>query len=284
MENEIELKIMILPELVKPLQQWLQTQHILSHQRQMLGNTYYDTPTRDFAKQQMGLRVRNKNQQYELTLKTKGDISGGLHIRPEYNLPLADEKPDFKRLVSHFNLQNEFNHLLAQPLTKTFSTDFVREAYLITHQNAQIEIALDQGKIINQTGEAEICELELELKKGTLTELFDFLNLLPKQNGMWLSGLTKAHRGYLVGNPQKIEQEIEQLIAEFHQHTAPSERLVFQQKLVDLILFLPANTRLLNLFNQVNKTNFIEWKLLKDFLLCEDYFRESIKLLNSSII
>lgn len=279
MENEIELKIMILPELVKPLQQWLQTQHILSHQRQMLGNTYYDTPTRDFAKQQMGLRVRNKNQQYELTLKTKGDISGGLHIRPEYNLPLADEKPDFKQLVSHFNLQNEFNHLLAQPLTKTFSTDFVREAYLITHQNAQIEIALDQGKIINQTGEAEICELELELKKGTLTELFDFLNLLPKQNGMWLSGLTKAHRGYLVGNPQKIEQEIEQLIAEFHHHTAPSERLVFQQKLVDLILFLPDSPHLLDLFNQLQTSTYPNCRNLKQHLQSADYFQQQIHTL-----
>lgn len=44
MENEIELKIMLLPENVPMLKQWINAQPILEQGKELLGNTYYDSP------------------------------------------------------------------------------------------------------------------------------------------------------------------------------------------------------------------------------------------------
>ena len=131
MENEIELKIMLETQNIAPITQWLAMQTILDESETALGNTYFDTPEQYFAQNQMGFRVRSKNYRYEMTLKTKGEIVGGLHIRPEYNLPLENEVPDFKRLVSHFNLQIEKAEQISANLQPTFSTDFLRHQWLI---------------------------------------------------------------------------------------------------------------------------------------------------------
>ncbi|MCT8577760.1 CYTH domain-containing protein [Glaesserella parasuis] len=233
MENEIELKIMLLPENIPVLKQWINAQPILEQGKELLGNTYYDSPALFFANNKMGLRVRHQNQQYELTLKMKGEIVGGLHIRPEYNLALPDAKPDFKRLVFHFNLPFPQADLLDSQLQPTFSTDFVREKWLITTPTAQIEIALDQGKVKNPFGEEAICEVEFELKQGMLADLIAFLVTLPKQDGMWFSSLSKAQRGYLVGQPEQIAKEIDKLTACDIAQLSEKARYQLEQQLVD---------------------------------------------------
>lgn len=233
MENEIELKIMLLPENIPVLKQWINAQPILEQGKELLGNTYYDSPALFFANNKMGLRVRHQNQQYELTLKMKGEIVGGLHIRPEYNLALPDAKPDFKRLVFHFNLPFPQADLLDSQLQPTFSTDFVREKWLITTPTAQIEIALDQGKVKNPFGEEAICEVEFELKQGMLADLIAFLDTLPKQDGMWFSSLSKAQRGYLVGQPEQIAKEIDKLTACDIAQLSEKARYQLEQQLVD---------------------------------------------------
>ncbi|MDO9747117.1 CYTH domain-containing protein [Glaesserella parasuis] len=233
MENEIELKIMLLPENIPVLKQWINAQPILEQGKELLGNTYYDSPALFFANNKMGLRVRHQNQQYELTLKMKGEIVGGLHIRPEYNLALPDAKPDFKRLVFHFNLPFPQADLLDSQLQPTFSTDFVREKWLITTPTAQIEIALDQGKVKNPFGEEAICEVEFELKQGMLADLIAFLDTLPKQDGMWFSSLSKAQRGYLAGQPEQIAKEIDKLTACDIAQLSEKARYQLEQQLVD---------------------------------------------------
>ncbi|MCT8631905.1 CYTH domain-containing protein [Glaesserella parasuis] len=233
MENEIELKIMLLPENIPVLKQWINAQPILEQGKELLGNTYYDSPALFFANNKMGLRVRHQNQQYELTLKMRGEIVGGLYIRPEYNLALPDAKPDFKRLVFHFNLPFPQADLLDSQLQPTFSTDFVREKWLITTPTAQIEIALDQGKVKNPFGEEAICEVEFELKQGMLADLIAFLDTLPKQDGMWFSSLSKAQRGYLVGQPEQIAKEIDKLTACDIAQLSEKARYQLEQQLVD---------------------------------------------------
>ncbi|MCK3655898.1 adenylate cyclase [Pasteurellaceae bacterium Macca] len=236
MENEIELKLMLNRENIPLLTHWFNRHpHIHSHYQQTLGNTYFDTPKGYFAEQKMGLRVRQQNQHYEITLKTAGDIVGGLHIRPEYNLPLENPHPDFCRLVRHFDLPIENAEAIQAQLTPTFSTDFERTLWLIEHQNARIEIALDQGHIKNPHGQEAICEIEFELKKGDITALFDLLSQMPKADGMWLSSLSKAQRGYLVGNPQKQAVEIEPFFAQATQPLTPLARYQLEQNLADFI-------------------------------------------------
>lgn len=252
MENEIELKIMLWAENVPAVVKWFDQQTILAKAIEQLGNSYYDFDDLYFAKNKMGLRVRTQNDQYEMTLKMAGNIVGGLHIRPEYNLKLSSPVPDFKQFILHHNLSFD-DVLLNKPLVAIFSTDFKRTKWLVHFQNSQIEIALDQGIIKNQYGQESICEIEFELKQGVLADLFDLLEKMPKQDGMWLSSLSKAQRGYLVGNQVKITQEIAKLIENVtacnFEKLTPMEQYQYIQQIADFIR-LTQNSSLIDLYTQ----------------------------------
>ncbi|MGX3022180.1 CYTH domain-containing protein [Ursidibacter sp. B-7004-1] len=274
MENEIEIKIMLLPENIPMIYQWLNQQNILRHETEDLANCYYDTPDLYFAKAQMGLRVRSKNNQHEITLKTKGEIMGGLHIRPEYNLALANNFPDLKRLVSHYNLQLGDIEQLQQGLKATFSTDFQREKWVVDFNQSEIEIALDRGLIKNSQGEETICELEFELKQGNVSDILALLQQLPTQNGMWFSSLSKAQRGYLVGYPEKIAKEIDKLTAYSVENHTEIEKYQFAQQLADFIRLTHTDS-LLSKYQQVTG----EKILSVDYFISRDYLEKSIQTL-----
>ncbi|MCW9698341.1 CYTH domain-containing protein [Avibacterium sp. 20-129] len=198
MSTEIELKLLIPPFRLNSFKQNLMKSEPCAHQHAFLGNTYYDTADKFFAQHQMGLRVRKENQQVTLTLKTKGNTIGGLHIRPEYNLPQQNESPNFAQLVEDYDLEPGWKNLALQPI---FATDFERETFLIrTALSAgiviEIEVAIDQGKIIAGDKQAEICEVEFELKQGNIADLLNYVRTLGLENGMRLSAISKAQRGY----------------------------------------------------------------------------------------
>ncbi|MDQ6575623.1 MAG: CYTH domain-containing protein [Haemophilus parahaemolyticus] len=272
MENEIELKIMLEAQNIVPITQWLAMQRVLGESETALGNTYFDTPEQYFSLNQMGFRVRSKNQHYEMTLKTKGEIVGGLHIRPEYNLPLENEKPDFKRLVSHFNLQIEGSDQIAKALIPTFSTDFIRHQWLIEINQSQIEVVLDQGEVKNPFGSEKICELEFELKIGTLADIFQLIEQMPKLDGMWLSSLSKAQRGYIVGRPERFKQEILQALQKEKNYT-------LEQQLADYLRLYPDEA-----IYQIFVSEFSEFKQykvleLQEYLKMRNYLDKNISIL-----
>lgn len=276
MENEIELKIMLDEQNIAPVSEWLAKQHILDERETTLGNTYFDTPEQYFAQNQMGFRVRSKNQHYEMTLKTKGEIVGGLHIRPEYNLPLENEKPDFKRLISHFNLQIEQAEQISANLQPTFSTDFLRHQWLIEINQSQIEVVLDQGEVKNPFGSEKICELEFELKIGTLADIFQLIEQMPKLDGMWLSSLSKAQRGYIVGRPERFKQEILQALQKEKNYT-------LEQQLADYLRLYPDEEIyqiFVREFPEFNKNEIIK---LQGYLKSKEYLERNINLLNNKI-
>ena len=272
MENEIELKIMLEAQNIVPITQWLAMQKVLDESEMALGNTYFDTPEQYFALNQMGFRVRSKNQHYEMTLKTKGEIVGGLHIRPEYNLPLNSAEPDFKRLISHFNLQIEQAEQISANLQPTFSTDFLRHQWLIEINQSQIEVVLDQGEVKNPFGSEKICELEFELKTGALADIFQLIEQMPKLDGMWLSSLSKAQRGYIVGRPERFKQEILQVLQKEKNYT-------LEQQLADY-LRLYADEEIYQIFvHEFSK--FKQYKVveLQEYLKMRNYLDKNISIL-----
>ena len=272
MENEIELKIMLEAQNIVPITQWLAMQKVLDESEMALGNTYFDTPEQYFALNQMGFRVRSKNQHYEMTLKTKGEIVGGLHIRPEYNLPLNSAEPDFKRLISHFNLQIEQAEQISANLQPTFSTDFLRHQWLIEINQSQIEVVLDQGEVKNPFGSEKICELEFELKTGALADIFQLIEQMPKLDGMWLSSLSKAQRGYIVGRPERFKQEILQALQKEKNYT-------LEQQLADYLRLYPDEE-----IYQIFVSEFSEFKQykmveLQEYLKMRNYLDKNISIL-----
>lgn len=277
-DNEIEIKVMLEPHNIKLVEQWFETQNVLAHHSHTLINTYFDTPDLFFAREEMGLRVRSVNQQHEMTLKMKGDIVGGLHIRPEYNIALEDNHPDFKRLVETHHLQIAHTDEITNNLLPTFSTDFERKTWLIAFQSAEIEIALDQGWVENPFSKEQICEIEFELKQGTLQTLFAFINTMPLCDGMWLSSLSKAQRGYLVGQNEKIVKQIEKLTA-CRQTMSLQEQYQYNQQLADFLRLDPTNTLLQEC---VKKFETIPTSMdMLTYLKSADYLRKQLNIMQA---
>ena len=274
MENEIELKIMLEAQNIVPITQWLAMQKVLDESEMALGNTYFDTPEQYFALNQMGFRVRSKYQHYEMTLKTKGEIVGGLHIRPEYNLPLNSAEPDFKRLISHFNLQIEQAEQISANLQPTFSTDFLRHQWLIEINQSQIEVVLDQGEVKNPFGSEKICELEFELKTGALADIFQLIEQMPKLDGMWLSSLSKAQRGYIVGRPERFKQEILQAVKKETNYT-------LEQQLADYLRLYPDEEIYQIFVREFYGVNQYKMEELQKYLKSKIYLCKNIEILNN---
>ena len=199
MSNEIEIKLAVSDQAFNELQEHLKNFTCLVHKKQFLSNTYYDYPDHFLAKQKMGLRIRQEDQELTLTLKTNGEVVGGLHSRPEYNLPLTEkETPTNAQLRELY----PFEQLPSSTLQPIFSTDFNRTFWLVEFQQSKIEVAFDQGKIISGESEQSICEIEFELKSGNVQDLFDFVETLPFERDIYFSSASKAKRGYLLGSKQ----------------------------------------------------------------------------------
>ena len=199
MSNEVEIKLAVSDKAFNELEEHLKNFICLVHKKQFLSNTYYDYLDHFLAKQKMGLRIRQEDQELTLTLKTNGEVIGGLHSRPEHNLSLTEkETPTNAQLRELY----PFEQLPSSTLQPIFSTDFNRTFWLVEFQQSKIEVAFDQGKIIAGESEQPICEIEFELKSGNVQDLFDFVETLPFERDIYFSSASKAKRGYLLGSKQ----------------------------------------------------------------------------------
>ncbi len=195
---ETELKLIVCQQDVAALL----THPLLSQpaQTQRLLNTYFDTPALDLKQRRMAVRERLAGEQWLLTVKTAGKSENGLSRRQEWEGPTTPGALQFDTLVDDTTLAADLMALRPH-LKPLFCTDFERPRWVVTHEGAQIEVALDQGHIhVPGTALQEpLRELELELLSGpesALMALADELRHTP-QGAVSLtpSDTSKAQRG-----------------------------------------------------------------------------------------
>jgi inorganic triphosphatase YgiF len=167
---------------------------------QRLLNTYFDTPELALQQRRMAVRERLAGEQWLLTVKTAGQSHNGLSRRPEWEGPTTPSALQFDTLVDDAALAQKLMTLRPN-LHALFCTDFERQRWVITHDGARIEVAIDQGRIhVPGTDLSEpLLELELELLSGpeeALMALADVLRQTP-QGPVTLvpSDASKAQRG-----------------------------------------------------------------------------------------
>ena len=171
-----------------------------SGSRQRLYNTYFDTPELALQQARMAVRERLAGAQWLLTVKTAGQSTGGLSRRQEWEGPTTPGALQFDQLVDDAALSQTLMTLRPQ-LQAMFCTDFERQRWVIAHGDAQIEVALDQGRIhVPGTDLSEpLLELELELLSGpesALMALADVLRHTPQGPVTLMpSDASKAQRG-----------------------------------------------------------------------------------------
>jgi triphosphatase len=167
---------------------------------QRLLNTYFDTPTLALQQARMAVRERLTGDRWLLTVKTAGQSNQGLSRRQEWEGPTTPGALQFDTLVDDAALAQDLMTLRPN-LRALFCTDFERQRWVIAHAGAQIEVALDQGRIhVPGTDLSEpLLELELELLSGpeeALMALADALRQTPQGTVMLLpNDASKAQRG-----------------------------------------------------------------------------------------
>lgn len=196
METELKLSLSA-PDLPRLLTHPLLAQGCST---QRLLNTYFDTPDLALQQRRMAVRERLAGDRWLLTVKTAGQSQNGLSRRQEWEGPTTPGALQFDTLVDDVSLAQDLMALRPH-LCALFCTDFERQRWLIAHAGAQIEVALDKGRIhVPGTDLSEpLLELELELLSGpehALMALADVLRQTP-QGPVTLvpSDASKAQRG-----------------------------------------------------------------------------------------
>lgn len=159
-----------------------------------LGNTYFDTPDGDLEEARSALRLRRDGSRLLQTVKTRGEGSGGLSSRGEWEWPVAGPGLDLEGLAEIPPMAALGQDTLSR-LVPRFSTDFTRETWMVEDAGAVIEVALDAGEIRAGERTATIRELELELKEGKEGALHQLAATLAESVPLRPSDTSKAARG-----------------------------------------------------------------------------------------
>uniref|UniRef100_UPI0040473DF3 CYTH domain-containing protein n=1 Tax=Shewanella baltica TaxID=62322 RepID=UPI0040473DF3 len=204
MNAEIELKLFFLPIYQESLINKLDSlDNAVPQGRRRLANGYFDTPDLQLRQWDMGLRVRGFDGHREQTIKTAGQVVGGIHSRPEYNVTIQADSPDLSLFpASIWPVDADLAATQAQ-LTCIFHTDFYRRAWHVQIDNSVVEVALDIGEITANGQQEALCELEFELISGDTEALLKLAIQVASVVPVRLGKASKAQRGYRLAGKAK---------------------------------------------------------------------------------
>lgn len=196
--DEIEMKLSLAPEDIDRLRR-----HALLRQlrkgraaTRMLHSVYFDTPEFDLRRTQLSLRVRRVGGHHVQTVKTTGERLAGLFSRGEWERRVPGETPDTALLA-----EAGFADLAdAGQLRPIFATEVRRTIYLLDTGSCAVEMALDRGEVTANGQRAPICELELELRQGQPSDLFDLALRIQEIVPARILTTSKSERGYALAS------------------------------------------------------------------------------------
>jgi inorganic triphosphatase YgiF len=158
-----------------------------------LVSTYFDTPKLLLRKNGVSLRVRQAGKKRVQTIKTvNGGISPG---RGEWEHKLQGDAPDL-RAARGTALEPLLSGKLKRDLEPVFATHVQRTFLPLRSGNSRIELALDEGHVRAGRKSSPLAEVELELKKGTASDLFKAARLVAGLAPVKLALKSKSERGY----------------------------------------------------------------------------------------
>ncbi len=161
--------------------------------RKRLVSTYYDTADRALLRDGTVLRVRQAGDRRHIqTVKSAGDGASFLG-RGEWEDAIAGASPDPHAAQSGRFLPPD----IAPRLCPAFRTEIMRRSLRLEPEpGTRIEAAIDRGRIRAGDRTEPVCEIELELKDGSPTALYDAALKLLEAAPIRVEVRSKAERGY----------------------------------------------------------------------------------------
>ncbi|HEV7880432.1 CYTH and CHAD domain-containing protein [Bradyrhizobium sp.] len=158
-----------------------------------LVSTYFDTPKLLLRKSGVSLRVRQAGNKRVQTIKT---VNVGISLgRGEWEHKLQGDEPDL-RAARGTALEPLLSGKLKRDLEPIFATHVRRTFLPLRSGKSQIELALDEGHVRAGQKSSPLAEVELELKKGTASDLFKAARLVAGLAPVKLALKSKSEHGY----------------------------------------------------------------------------------------
>lgn len=161
--------------------------------RKHLKSVYYDTPERTLRRHGLSLRVRQSGARFVQTVKT--DAVDDPLRRGEWEMRVLSLAPDLG-LAMPFIPEKLRGNLEAQPLESVFTADVHRHARPIELPSGTVEIAFDQGELTAGDRSLPVSEIELELKSGSASAVYEIALRLAEHGDVKPSIRSKSARGF----------------------------------------------------------------------------------------
>ncbi len=193
--SEVELKLLVAAD---KLADFNETSVIAAHARNKgtrkhLKSVYYDTPERLLQNNGLSLRVRQSGQRFVQTVKAE---SGDDPLRRgEWEASVPSIAPDVD-LAMPFVPAKLRDELKCQPLLPVFIADIHRHQRLIDLPAGTVEVAFDRGVLKSGDRSEPVSEIELELKEGSATAIYELALALADHGVVRPSIRSKAARGF----------------------------------------------------------------------------------------
>lgn len=162
---------------------------------------YFDTADKALSSRGIALRLRKEGEQWVQTVKAMGD---GPLDREEHNAtvdtPSALARPALHGGTKAGERLRDALDCADGPLQETYRTEIDRVTRDLAFRGGVVELAFDLGRIVAHGGtpeekQAAVCELELELKEGSVAGLVEVATQWAAQHGLVLNTVSKAERG-----------------------------------------------------------------------------------------
>ena len=193
--SEVELKLLVAAD---RLGDFNQAPVIAEHARNKgtrkhLKSVYYDTSERLLQKNGLSLRVRQSGQRFVQTVKAEaGDDP---LRRGEWEASVPSIAPDVD-LAMPFVPAKLRDDLRCQPLQPVFLADIHRHQRLVDLPAGTVEVAFDRGVLKSGERSEPVSEIELELKEGSASAIYELALQLADHGAVHPSVRSKAARGF----------------------------------------------------------------------------------------
>jgi inorganic triphosphatase YgiF len=194
LNKEIELKFEIEPSILRLLHK-IPSIKALNKAPKLTTETsvYFDTNGHKLRQRGLLLRVRRIGRRHIQTIKV---TSNSIPIeRSEWQTEISGVKPDL-RVIDNTPLSKLITKKIRGRLKPIFETRIRRTAYSLNDKKHAIELTFDRGRLDTGDRSIPICELELELKRGSKDKLFEIARSLTRALPAQISLKSKAERGY----------------------------------------------------------------------------------------
>jgi triphosphatase len=206
--QDLRIKFELAPDEVARFQKHLAegVVHKRTLHKDTLTTTYFDTDDLSLYESGVSLRLRNNGSGHHVQLVEFPN--GATHYasdRVEWEETVASERPNFTLSNGHA-YPPVLNEKVRNALKPVFKSRVKRTSQVVSRGGSEIGVTIDESKIDTGGQSAAFSEVEIALKRGEPSELFQFIWMLDEAVPLRLAVEAEGARGYrlLRNEPEEV--------------------------------------------------------------------------------